>query len=79
MSNIAVLIEQAEKHACLLRRLNIFTLCVAVIVYVGLLAIAAFQRVGPLAVFSSCIMIAELLLFQIVRTFCSFVELQCQK
>ena len=51
------------------------TLCVAVVVYAGLLAIAAFERVGPLAVFSTCIMIAELLVFQIVRTLCDHLDI----
>ena len=44
------------------------TLCVAIVVYAGLLGIAAYNRLLPLAVFSSCIMLAEVLVFQIVRT-----------
>ena len=44
------------------------TLCVAIVVYAGLLGIAAYNRLVPLAVFSSCIMLAEVLVFQIVRT-----------
>ena len=51
----------------LLRRLNVATLCVAVVVYLGLLGIAACDCLGPLAVFNSCIMLAEVHVFQIVR------------
>ncbi|MGA1420160.1 MAG: hypothetical protein ACO32O_08660 [Ilumatobacteraceae bacterium] len=40
----------------------------AIVVYIGLLGIAFTQGVGPLAVFSTCVMLAELLVFQIVRT-----------
>ena len=68
---------KAEKNLKLLRRLNVVTLCVAIVVYIGLLSIAVFQRVGPLAVFSSCIMLAELLVFQIVRTLSDYLELKC--
>jgi hypothetical protein len=66
---------RAERNARILRRLNSATVIVAVVVYVGLLAIAAVQGVGPLAVFSSCIMLAELLVFQIVRTLCDHLDL----
>ncbi|MEY3575937.1 MAG: hypothetical protein EB144_03805 [Actinobacteria bacterium] len=59
---------RAERNIKLLRRLNVVVLCVAVVVYLGLLGIALTQAVGPLAVFSSCVMLAELLVFQIVRT-----------
>ena len=64
----AVLIERAARNARLLQRLNVVTLCVAIVVWVVLVSIAAVERVGPLAVFSSCVMLAELLVFQIVRT-----------
>lgn len=67
--------NSAEKNAKLLRRLNEVTLVVAVIVYLGLLVIAITQQVGPLAVFSSCVMLAEVLVFQIVRTLCDHLEL----
>ncbi|MEY4401608.1 MAG: hypothetical protein RL072_1473 [Actinomycetota bacterium] len=66
---------RALRNIQLLRRFNIFTLCVAVVVYGGLLGIALFQRVGPLAVFSTCIMIAEILVFQIVRTLCDHLDI----
>lgn len=69
------MIERAANSARALRRLNIVTLCVAVVVYIGLLTIAVFQQVGPLAVFSSCVMLAELLVFQIVRTLLSHLDL----
>jgi nitric oxide reductase large subunit len=62
------LVVRAARNAELLRRLNMAVLCVAVVVYAGVLGIAAFYRVGPLAVFSTCIMLAEMLVFQIVRT-----------
>lgn len=67
--------ERAARNLRLLRRLNLATLAVAVVVYAGLLVIAAVQGVGPLAVFSSCIMLAELLVFQIVRTLCDHLDL----
>lgn len=57
-----------------LRTLNLATLFIALVVYAGLLAIAAAQRVVPLAVFASCIMVAEILVFQFVRTWCDHVE-----
>ena len=66
---------RATRNVRLLRKLNVVTLCVAVVVYAGLLTIAAFERVGPLAVFSTCIMIAELLVFQIVRTLCDHLDI----
>lgn len=75
MSNRTAMIERAANSARALRRLNIVTLCVAVVVYIGLLTIAVFQQVGPLAVFSSCVMLAELLVFQIVRTLLSHLDL----
>ena len=75
MTDRAVLIERASKSARVLRRLNLVTLGVAVVVYLGLLTIAVFQRVGPLAVFSSCIMLAEVLVFQIVRTLSDHLDL----
>ena len=62
------MIERARNSAVLLRKVNIVTLCVAIVVYVGLLGIAAYNRLVPLVVFSSCIMLAEVLVFQIVRT-----------
>ncbi|MFZ9109271.1 MAG: hypothetical protein ACO21F_05205, partial [Ilumatobacteraceae bacterium] len=43
--------------------------------YAGVLGIAAFYRVGPLAVFSTCILLAELLVFQIVRTLGDHLDL----
>jgi hypothetical protein len=69
------MIERAAASARLLRRLNVVTLCVAIVVYSGLLTIAVLQQVGPLAVFSSCVMLAELLVFQIVRTFTNHLDL----
>ena len=75
MSNRTAMIERAANSARALRRLNIVTLCVAVVVYIGLLTIAVFQQVGPLAVFSSCVMLAEMLVFQIVRTLISHLDL----
>jgi hypothetical protein len=64
----ANVLARAARNAALLRRLNVVVLCVAVVVYAGVLGIAAYYRVGPLAVFSTCILLAELLVFQIVRT-----------
>ena len=69
------MIERAAESVRLLRRLNVVTLCVAIVVYSGLLTIAVFQQVGPLAVFSSCVMLAEMLVFQIVRTLISHLDL----
>ena len=61
-------LARAERNAMLLRRLNVVVLCVAIVVYTGVIGIAVFYQVGPLAVFSTCILLAELLVFQIVRT-----------
>ena len=69
------LVHRATRNVRLLRRLNLVTLSVAFVVYVGLLGIAATQGVGPLAVFASCVMLAELLVFQIVRTMCDHFDL----
>lgn len=69
------LVARATRNVRLLRKLNVVTLCVAVVVYTGLLTIAVFERVGPLAVFSTCIMIAELLVFQIVRTLVDHLDI----
>ncbi|MFM7879960.1 MAG: hypothetical protein ACKO80_06655 [Acidimicrobiaceae bacterium] len=62
------------KNVLLLGRLNRVVLGVAIVVYVGILAIAVTEKVLPLAVFSTCIMLAELLVFQIVRTLCGFID-----
>lgn len=62
------------KNVLLLGRLNKVVLGVAIVVYVGILAIAVTEKVLPLAVFSTCIMLAELLVFQIVRTLCGFID-----
>lgn len=69
MSEKATLIERAEKSALVLRRLNIITLSVAIVVYIGLLTIAVTEGLPPMAVVSTCIMLAEVLVFQLVRTF----------
>ena len=62
------LILSASRNAQKLLRFNIFTLCVATVVYLSLIGIAIYNQIFGLAVFSSCFMIAELLVFQIVRT-----------
>jgi len=67
--------QRATRNVRLLRRLNVVTLMVAIVVYVGLLGIALTQGVGPLAVFASCVMLAELLVFQIVRTLCDHFDI----
>ncbi len=69
------LVQRAGRSARLLRKLNVVTLSVAVVVYLGLLSIALAMRVGPMAVFASCVMLAELLVFQIVRTLCDHLDL----
>ena len=71
--------ERALRNASLLKKLNVFTLVAAVVVYCLVLAIAAYYRVGPLALFSTCIMIAELLVFQIVRTLGDHLEIIRQR
>lgn len=71
----AHLSERAMRNVQLLRRLNVVTLSVAVVVYIGLIAIALTQGVGPLAVFGSCVMLAEILVFQIVRTLCDHFDI----
>lgn len=71
----AVLVQRASKSARRLRILNVATLCTAVAVYVGLVVVAMFEDVAPLILFSSCIMLAELLVFQIVRTLSDHLDL----
>lgn len=75
MSEKARLTSRAAANTKLLRKLNIVTLIVAIVVYLGLLGIAATQGIGPLAVFSTCVMLAALLVFQIVRTLCDHFDL----
>ncbi len=75
MTDKTILIQRASRSAQLLRRLNFVTLCVAVVVYTGLIAVAIYNRLFPLVVFSSCIMLAELLVFQIVRTLGDHLDL----
>lgn len=70
-----LLFDRAARNVQLLRRLNVVTLSVALVVYVGLLGIALTQGVGPLAVFASCVMLAEILVFQIVRTLCDHFDI----
>ena len=74
MSDVDML-ERARNSAVLLRKVNVVTLCVAIVVYVGLLGIAAYNRLVPLVVFSSCFMLAEVLVFLIVRTLLAHFEL----
>ena len=69
------LLDRAAQNVRFLRRLNVVTLSVAILVYVGLLGIALTQGVGPLAVFASCVMLAEILVFQIVRTLCDHFDI----
>lgn len=75
MTSELSLSQRASQNVRLLRKLNVVTLSVAAVVYVTLLGIAVFQRVGPLAIFSSCIMLAEVLVFQIVRTLSDHLDL----
>jgi hypothetical protein len=75
MTEKAILIQRASRSAHILRRLNFVTLSVAVVVYAGLIAIAIYNLLFPLVVFSSCIMLAELLVFQLVRTLCDHLDL----
>lgn len=74
MNRNAELNARVSQRILRLRVVNLATLLIALVVYAGLLAIAAFQRVGPLAVFASCIMVAEILVFQFVRTWCDHAE-----
>ena len=75
MTSELSLSQRASQNVRLLRKLNVVTLSVAAVVYMTLLGIAVFQRVGPLAIFSSCIMLAEVLVFQIVRTLSDHLDL----
>ena len=68
-------VSRAAGNVRRLRRLNLVTLVVAVGVYSTLLVIAAVERIPGLAVFSSCVMLAELLVFQIVRTLSDHFDL----
>lgn len=71
----AQVVSRAAGNVRRLRRLNLLTLVVAVGVYSTLLVIAAVERIPGLAVFSSCVMLAELLVFQIVRTLSDHLDL----
>jgi hypothetical protein len=71
----ADLAERAARNVRLLRRLNIVTLCVAVVVWTGLVTIAVIVREVGLLIVPSCVMLAELLLFQTVRTLCDHFDL----
>lgn len=70
-----VLVERAARNVTVLRRLNVLTLCVAAIVWAVLMTFAAIHRLLGLAVFPSCVMLAELLLFQTVRTVCDHLDI----
>ena len=69
------LAERAARNVRLLRRLNVITVCVAVAVWTGLVTIAVIAREVGLLIFPSCIMLAELLLFQTVRTLCDHLDI----
>jgi hypothetical protein len=71
-----ILVERTLRNLVLLRKINKAALSVAVLVYVGLLAIAVTQDIAPLIVFSTCILLAEILVFQFVRTITDFIEHQ---
>ena len=75
MSDREELAERAARSVQLLRKLNLVTLCIAVVVYVTLLTIALVVRVFPLALFCSCVMLAEVLVFQFVRTVSDHLDL----
>lgn len=61
-------LAQALRNARRLQLLNVVTLAVAVTVWAVLVVIAAVEWLPGLAVFGTCVMLAELLVFQIVRT-----------
>ncbi len=75
MSDRDAIVARANKNIRLLRRLNNLTLSVAIIVYLGLIVIAMFEDVAPLILFSSCIMLAEILVFQTIKTLCDHLDL----
>lgn len=62
------IVERALRTSNTLQKVNFATLLVAVVVYVGLLTVAVVNIVFPLAIFASCVMLAEVLVFHIVRT-----------
>ena len=59
---------RAVRNARRLRLLNVLTLVVAVTVWAVLVVIAFVEWLPGLVVFATCVMLAELLVFQIVRT-----------
>ncbi len=75
MSDRDAIVARANKNIRILRRLNNLTLSVAIIVYLGLIVIAMFEDVAPLILFSSCIMLAEILVFQTIKTLCDHLDL----
>ncbi len=64
----AVALARALRNARRLQLLNVITLAVAVTVWAVLVVIVAVEWLPGLAVFATCVMLAELLVFQIVRT-----------
>jgi hypothetical protein len=64
----AAALARALRNARRLQLLNVVTLAVAVTVWAVLVVIAAVEWLPGLAVFATCVMLAELLVFQIVRT-----------
>jgi hypothetical protein len=75
MSDRDAIVARANKNIRILRRLNNLTLSVAIIVYLGLIVIAMFEDVAPLILFSSCIMLAEILVFQTIKTLSDHFDL----
>ncbi|MEY2886329.1 MAG: hypothetical protein RJB40_1184 [Actinomycetota bacterium] len=75
MSDRDAIVARANKNIRILRRLNNLTLSVAIIVYLGLIVIAMFEDVAPLILFSSCIMLAEILVFQTIKTLSDHLDL----
>jgi len=75
MTTIETLLANAQRSAERLRRLNLLVLVVAVVVYVGVLGIAVIAVIPPLGIFATCILLAELLVFHIVRALGDHFEL----
>lgn len=74
MNSPATLQDRLSRNLGMLRKLNSATLVIALVVYVGLLGIAIAARIVPVAIFGSCVMMAEVLVFQFVRTWCDYVD-----
>jgi hypothetical protein len=68
VSDLGALRARASRDSHRLSMLNKATLVVAVVVYATIVTFCILNSFIPPIIFSSCVMLAELLVFQFVRT-----------